>query len=212
MKTKSIIAHNKTVLAFVAFNLVLLAFRMVVTSGIGYGFLVWNLFLSAVPLLISNYLVGKNASLKVLVLLSVVWLLFLTNAPYILTDFLHFRNLGKMPAWFDLLLLASFSICGLLFGLMSMARMQSVWEVGFGKKISDWLIPFSAILSGFGIYLGRYERYNTWDVLSDPLQILHDSVLLMTELRAIGFTLGYGTLTLLLYYFLKENARITSIR
>ncbi len=197
-----------TIAVFVGFNFFLTAFRFLVTSGIGYGFLVWNLVLAIVPLLISLYLTKKNPTRKKVLYLSIVWLLFLPNAPYILTDFLHFRHLShSMPAWFDLLLLASYSITGLLFGLLSMRQMHLVWMRTFGK-IANWLIPVAAILSGFGIYLGRFERYNSWDVLSDPMGIICDSMFLLTELRVIGFTLGYGTLLLLTYYFFRFQSKL----
>ncbi|RZJ72995.1 DUF1361 domain-containing protein [Flavobacterium sp.] len=203
MKTISLGPMLSALAMLVGFNFALMTVRMFATSGIGYGFLVWNLFLAIVPLLVSLHLTKTDPTKTKIVLLSLFWLLFLPNAPYILTDFLHFRNFTqKMPAWFDLLLLASYSISGLLFGLLSMRQMHLVWRKSFGK-IANFLIPASALLSGFGIYLGRFKRYNSWDILSDPLAIACDSISLLTELRVIGFTLGYGTLLLLIYYFFR---------
>lgn len=210
METKSKNPIYFSVLLLVGFNFLLIVFRMLATSGIGFGFLAWNLILSVVPLCISLYLISREQSKLKIAIGSLVWLLFLPNAPYILTDFLHFRKINlTMPAWFDLLLLASYSISGLLFGLLSMQQMHAVWKKAFGK-LSDVLIPASAILSGFGIYLGRYQRYNSWNVLSDPIRILRDSATLLTELRTIGFTLGYGSLLLLVYYFIRLNSKTTS--
>lgn len=198
------------VFALVGFNFALMALRMIITSGIGFGFLVWNLVLAIVPLCISSYLARANASKRRLAIASVAWLLFLPNAPYILTDFLHFRKVNlTMPAWFDLLLLASYSISGLLFGLLSMQQMHAVWKKAFGS-LADALIPASALLAGFGIYLGRFKRYNSWDILSDPVGLITDSALLLTELRTIGFTLGYGSLLLLVYYFIRLNSQTFS--
>lgn len=206
-KTFSYSNHYRSAFALVAFNCALLAFRMLMTSGIGYGFLLWNLVLSAVPLVVSDYLLQTDGGKSKVLALSAIWLLFLPNAPYILTDFLHFRHLTQtMPAWFDLLLLASYSISGMLFGLLSMRQMQSVWSKNFGR-ISNWLVPFSAILSGFGIYLGRFERYNSWDVFSDPFRLMVDAAGLVVEWRAIGFTIGYGTLLLLVYHFFNIHPK-----
>jgi len=199
-----------SILLLIGFNFSLLIFRMLVTSGIGFGFLIWNLILSIVPLSISLYLMLRPRHKWKVAIGSLVWLLFLPNSPYILTDFLHFRKINlTMPAWFDLLLLASYSISGLLFGLLSMQQMHEVWKRSYGK-VADVLIAASALLAGFGIYLGRYERYNSWDILSDPIQLLTDSVLLLTQLRTIGFTFGYGTLLLLVYYFMRMNSKINS--
>ncbi|RZJ63225.1 MAG: DUF1361 domain-containing protein [Flavobacterium sp.] len=210
MTSQSKFISNKqlSLLAFVGFNIALMAFRMLVTGTIGYGFLLWNLILSAVPWLVSSWLWTSYKSWFGFTLLSIIWLLFLPNAPYILTDFLHFRNLkSSMPAWFDLLLLASYSINGMLFALVSMAQMQRSFKIRFGEKASVALIAASAMLSGFGIFLGRYERYNSWDILSNPFGLVADSLILLTKLHTIGFTIGYGLLLLLVYFFFRTNSK-----
>lgn len=196
---------NRSILALTAFNIGLITMRVVATHSLFYAFLVWNLVLSAVPMVVSSYLLSRKPTAKTTVGISLLWLLFFPNSPYIITDLLHFRNNSAMPAWFDVLLLTSFAISGILFGLLSMMQMQRVWTRTWGDRIARMLIPLCALLAGFGIYLGRYERYNSWDVLSDPILILQNSALLITELRVIGFTLGYGTLLMLVYYFVKSN-------
>lgn len=186
----------------VVFNLALLTLRMAVTESIGYGFLVWNLILSMVPLLISRLLLHHDTSRARFAILAVMWLLFLPNAPYILTDFLHFRTVrAPIPAWFDLLLLASYSINGLLFALLTLSQMQQALGRRFGRTTAILLITASAMLSGFGIYIGRYERYNSWDVVSDPFGLFQDAAALLTHMPAVGFTLGYGSLLLILHFF-----------
>lgn len=199
-----------SLLVLAVFNVSLIAFRMAVTESLFYGFLVWNLVLAALPYLVTWYL-GENPqyvkSKFALLLCSAIWLLFLPNAPYLITDFLHFKKQTTgMPAWFDLLLLMSFSWNGIALGLVSMADMQRFWEQRFGLKISVTFIFCCSLLSGFGIYLGRYLRFNSWDILHHPIDLFSAIFPLVSELRSIGFTIGYGLFVFISYSFFKINS------
>jgi len=206
--TKSFI-KEASLIALAMFSLSLLLFRMVVTESIFYGFLAWNLILAGVPYLVSWYL-GENPQLaarkKWLVLFSAIWLLFLPNAPYLITDFLHFKRESDMPEWFDVLLLMSFAWSGIALAFVSMQDMQRHWHCRFGPMVSWILLLAFSLLSGFGIYLGRYLRYNSWDIISDPIALLLDIPPLLFELRSIGFSLGYGAFVFLSYSFFKINS------
>lgn len=208
MKSK-IINYSLPTLSFLAllsFSCVLIIYRMLVTLSIMYGFLLWNLVLSCIPVMVSGFLLGRQARPKsLLFILSLLWLLFLPNAPYIITDFLHFRHVTTMPGWFDILLLYTFSFSGVAFGLLSMDQMHKIWETELGKTWSCIMIVLSCFLAGFGMYLGRFERYNSWNVVNDPFQLLQDIILIIPQLKAIGFSLGYGLLLLLIHLFFKSN-------
>jgi uncharacterized membrane protein len=191
-------------MALTVFTFCLIAFRMIVTHSIVYGFLVINLALAIVPFLVSSALLlyPKTRSNKFyLAAISGVWLLFLPNAPYIITDFLHFKRFSSMPEWFDILMLISFSWTGIAFGFISLRQMQQIWQSTFSPAISQIFIFICCLLSGFGIYLGRFMRYNSWDIISHPVDLLTDIPLLLFQLKAIGFSLGYGVFFYLFYSF-----------
>ena len=74
------------------------------------AFLVWNLFLAAVPFgaaLVLEALEKLRAWTSLQWCCLVVWLLFLPNAPYIVTDLVHLRQRSAIPLWYDILLLIS---------------------------------------------------------------------------------------------------------
>src|SRR6185369_5531260 len=102
---------------------------------------------------------------------SCLWLLFLPNAPYILTDILHLTRTSDAPAWYDLALLLSCSGTGLLLGYLSLIDVQTIVARSFGLAWSWIFAMVSLVLSGFAIYLGRFLRWNSWDVLIEPTRV-----------------------------------------
>jgi len=158
-----------------SFSVSLLLFRMFYTGSIQFIFLGWNLFLAFIPWLLSVLLPafavrGKWAG----ILTMLAWLLFVPNTFYILTDLIHLDMNVGMPLWFDLALLLSFAWTGLLFGIYSISNVETVLELQLGRPPGlFFLLPVMA-LNGLGVYVGRYLRFNSWDVLANPLALTRD--------------------------------------
>lgn len=152
------------------FTLTLLTVRMAATGSPVFIFLIWNLFLAGLPLLFS-YGVQKHRAAKPLWawLCGGLWLLFFPNALYITTDLFHLRERPPVPLWYDLLLLLSAAFNGALYGFLSLARMEGALRKLLGRRGMGPGIFGLLVLCGFGIYLGRYLRYNSWDVAANPL-------------------------------------------
>lgn len=147
------------------------------TGSIRYLFLVWNLFLAWLPWLFSLPLATlpsrRGHGWKLLPLLG-LWLLFLPNAPYIVTDLLHLRAANGVPVWFDAALLFTFAWTGCLLGFFSLRIAHGRIEAWLGAA-AGWLFVFAAaVLTGFGIYLGRFLRWNSWDIVSQPGALARD--------------------------------------
>lgn len=99
----------KRVFAFailLAWCAALLALRAWRADNATYFFLVWNLFLAAIPFG-AALLFERARGFFTRTITLLVWLLFLPNAPYIVTDFIHLRARPPVPLWFDILLLLS---------------------------------------------------------------------------------------------------------
>jgi uncharacterized membrane protein len=163
------------IMSLICFGLSIIRYN--VTDGRAFLFLNWNLFLAFVPWLLSSLLVltqhYRYNKLLLLVLLG-VWLLFFPNAPYILTDLFHLKNRAGMPIWFDLILILSFAWTGILFGFFSLMDIENLLQPYFSKR-SIILITVSLIFAtSFGVYVGRYLRWNSWDVLRAPAGIMRD--------------------------------------
>jgi uncharacterized membrane protein len=188
------------------------AFR-IYYSGFGtYIFLVWNLFLAILPYVISTFFLLYYRRINSMVLLGMIllsWLLLFPNAPYIVTDFFHLEPRVNVPYWFDLGLILSFAWNGLMLGFISLYDIQTALARRF-SAVKGWAFAiFSLVLGSFGIYLGRYERFNSWDVLTNPMELFidianrfihpfaHPRTMLMTILFSVVLIFGYVTLVTL---------------
>ncbi len=153
----------------------MVAVRVKRTGSGYYVFLLGNLFLAFVPLIFSTGLrIADRLRLNRIVKVGLfcLWLLFLPNAPYILTDILHLPRAPQAPAWYDLALLLSCSGTGLLMGYLSLIDVQGLVSKNF-SPIMGWIFAVTTLLlSGFGIYLGRFLRWNSWDVITSPTLML----------------------------------------
>lgn len=192
----------------------MIAVRVGRTGSGYYLFLVTNLFLACVPLFLSTALrIGEHCGVHwtiKLVLLG-LWLLFLPNAPYILTDILHLTRESHVPAWYDLALLLSCSGTGLLVGYLSLIDVQSLVARRFSSAWAWIFALWSLVLSGFAIYLGRFLRWNSWDVLVAPTRVFdilgallhpldHARPIAVTLIFGVILTLGYISLRILLVH------------
>jgi uncharacterized membrane protein len=154
-----------------AFALGLLAARIVYAGNWEYRNLAWNLVLAWVPLVVALWLYDRHrrgASPALLAAAGALWLLFLPNAPYLLTDIFLIRYLHGVPIWLDVVLVTAFAWTGLLLGFISLFLVQTVTRRVLGARAA-WALVLAAIaLSSFGIYLGRFLRWNSWDFVVQP--------------------------------------------
>jgi uncharacterized membrane protein len=74
----------------------------------------------------------------------------------------------------DLVLILLFALTGLALGFLSLYLMQSLVARRLGWTAGWLFVAGTAALSGVGIYLGRFLRWNSWDVLLNPLELLRD--------------------------------------
>jgi uncharacterized membrane protein len=184
----------KKIFYLIFFCLIILSIRIYIQNSTSYLFLAWNLLLATIPLLISVYLKRHNSNLSKLKLIPffAVWLLFLPNCPYIMTDFVHFFKSNSKTMWLDLLLLFSFAFSGLLFGLISINQILEIIHQKWSRKISNTLLFGICFSCGFGIYLGRVLRFNSWDIITSPISILEKSLSSYSSSTAWLMTLGFG--------------------
>jgi uncharacterized membrane protein len=191
----------------------------------GFHFLLWNLFLAWVPLLFALLAYDRYRRGVPLVRLApalALWLVFLPNAPYIFTDFIHLTADPQAPLWFDGIVLSAFAWTGALVGFVSLYLVHAVVRHRFGLRVG-WAGAFAALaLTSAGVYLGRFLRWNSWDVivrpgrrlaevaprLTDPAALTRAgaTTLLLTVLLAATYALFYALIGLRLEPELRRRA------
>lgn len=179
---KEIFYISKTVRSLLILTLILATVRIFVFKTTTSNYIYWNLFLALIPLFISSlifYFNSKNKINKVaLVLGIIIWLLFLPNALYIVTDLIHVGRIRAVPTMFDAVLVFSAALSGVIIGIISIFRMEDVLKKFYSSKIVSYIILFSILFASFGVYIGRFLRFNSWDIVTN-------AILLWTNIKEI---------------------------
>ena len=192
-----------------AAGIALVAARFARSHTSHYEFLVWNLFLAWVPVALAalayrvSFRRGAVGRLA-LVATAVVWLLFFPNAPYILTDFAHLVDIhDHVPLWYDVILIAWYALTGILLGILSMRLMQDITERAAGRVAGWSLVVAVTVLGSIGIYIGRFLRWNSWQVFQAPGSLLHRALGGAegpdVDVRFLGFSALFAALFLFVY-------------
>jgi len=195
----------------VSFSLFLLMIRIKVNQTFFLLFLIWNVFLAIIPYAITMYLDTSKVKKFKLLFWFCIWLLFLPNAPYLITDLKHLRLANGHLFWLDVLVLFSFAITGLVLFCMTIHTMKVLLTkhiTHFPKTLFELSV---CCLTAFGIYLGRILRYNSWEILSNPTQLLRDCFSIISNpiqhKHAWGFTLAFSAFLWISYTLFKYYAR-----
>ena len=172
--------------------------RFSLTEYDSYLWLNWNLFLALLPLVFA-WLAIISKRFWFSVIMIIVWLGFLPNAPYVLTDFIHMSDVGPQSIiWYDAIMIFMYSIAGVAVWIVSVKILRSRFHWPM------WVVWFIAFLTGFGVYIGRYIRFNTWDIIVQPRVVFETIGIIITQPNnhepALGMTVVFTILLVTLYY------------
>jgi uncharacterized membrane protein len=193
-------------------------FRVFYSDTTNYSNLIWNLILAWLPYIISliaSSVYRSNPKNWVTIFLLVFfWLIFFPNAPYIVTDFYHLDPRPPIPLWYDISLIAIFAFTGFFLSIASLRSIHIIIEGYFGKFIG-WSFAFFAIaLGSLGVYLGRFGRFNSWDIFLEPKSVIkeiaYNFLNPVDNLGFVGFTLMFTSI-LLVFYLMFVSASSANI-
>lgn len=194
----------------------LLAARFYKSHSTAYFGLSWNLFLAWVPYWASLWAEHLNRRYPrrwwVLLVPGVLWLAFFPNAPYIVTDIWHLWDRPPIPMWYDLGMVMLFALTGLFLAVLSLRIMQKLVQQYVGS-ILGWLFVLLVLgLGGLGVYLGRFLRWNSWDLILHPQSVLGDVAVRLANpldnLQTVGFTLLFATILFICYWTLTSREAV----
>lgn len=180
----------------------------------------WNLFLAFVPLILSILLFRERGRGVFWWFGVVVFLAFLPNAPYALTDIIHFiakiQVQPPLPTWAIILLSIEF---GLYFLVCFQAYVLSLLNLNNylqSRAAKSWLVPLELLLNvlcAIGIYLGRFQRLNSWNIVTEPkrlfLQLVDDFT---NRLPLLVIAIIFVVITVLYYVVKNIDLAIMQLR
>lgn len=228
---------DRLVAASMFFGFTMSILRVIHTGSTAFFYMTWNLFLGYIPYLLSTWLSARAAAVSLAtpagatankphrspLTLSVafIWLLFIPNSFYMLTDLFHlsdnYRD-TRVPQWYDLILILTFALNGLLLGVLSVRHMEKLFvtrtrgaggwgELSPGTKSALFLVPIM-FLNALGVYIGRYMRYNSWNIITHPFRLIIDIARIMIHplqnAHAWGMVVCFTILLTLLYNLMKK--------
>lgn len=183
--------------------------RFIYTGKYAFIFLVWNLFLAWIPFMVSGLFKGLvNAAKWKQVIVFIAWILFFPNALYIVTDLIHLEQETSVPKWYDAVLLFSSSAIGVIMAFVSLLRIEKFLAFKFNHRLVEFIVFVILFLGSFGVYLGRFLRWNSWDIVSNPLGLLSSIgqrfVFPLQHVQTWGITIILTITFYLLYLIIKK--------
>ncbi len=162
----------KQIIILLILVVVLSVIRITVFHSSQFIYLLWNIFLAILPFIISSILLwyfnNKKLTKAIFVIGGIIWLLLLPNAPYIVTDMMHLGRGRIVIPLYDTFLLFSSAWVGLLLGMYSLSQIEKIIRSKYTTIVTFFIIAGIILLTSFGMYLGRFLRFNSWDVFSNP--------------------------------------------
>ena len=179
------------------------------TGDLVFLFLVWNLFLAWIPVGLAGFAAAMPNRPLIQAICGAWWLLFFPNAPYLVTDLMHLSRLGGNLLWYDTLMFVTFALTGLVLGYVSLRLVQGVVARYLGVWGSWVFVVGALLLSSYGIYVGRFLRWNSWDLFVSPLSLVRDMAGSLFELRTFTVTLSLAILFTATYAVLVALPRLS---
>lgn len=205
---------NETLFLFtisiISFLISIIRFYYIGLDPKTFHFLNWNLFLASIPWILTSFVIVRPSIQKnkiLLIVLWFVWLLFFPNSLYIFTDLYHLTLQSPLPIWYHMILILLYAWTGMLFGILSLWDLEKILSIKLNRLQVKIVSVVLLLLGSFGIYLGRYLRWNSWDIISKPLQLMYDIservIYPFAHLRTWGMTLMMWVLLNIIYWSLE---------
>ncbi|MEO1144537.1 MAG: DUF1361 domain-containing protein [Cyanobacteria bacterium J06638_22] len=141
----------------------------------------------------------------------VTYVAFMPNAPYLLTDIIHLirgTSSGQVATWIVALVFIPLHVAAILIGfeayvLSLLNQNYFLKQRGWGA----WILPAELTMHGLnaiGIYLGRFIRFNSWDLVADPSSVVVITLNTLTERRPLFVIFVTFVILTVFYWIMKQ--------
>lgn len=166
----------KSIITLAILAIVLNILRIVIWGKVSFVYILWNIFLAFIPFVISfmllYFLKEKKLNKMIFIVGFILWIIFIPNAPYIITDFIHLGEIRSVPVLFDIFLIFSSASVGLILGFHSFFHIEQIIKTKYSSNMTSLLMGVIIIIVGFGVYLGRFLRFNSWDIFINHISLI----------------------------------------
>jgi uncharacterized membrane protein len=178
--------------------------------------IIWNLFLAFIPFALSFYLFRLTALRNLWWWTSLlIFIAFLPNAPYILTDSIHIVELSQKdyPHSAIVLVLIPQYILFICLGfeayVISLVKLEQYLTNFMASKYLTMVNGIAHSLCIVGIYIGRFERFNSWDFLTRPGTVVITTIQdLENGWKMLSMAIAFFTLWLLSEFIKLVNEKL----
>ena len=122
-----------------------------------------------------------------------------------ITDFIHLHHSKSTLIWYDLFMIFCFAFTGLIIAVISIYDMYKIVLKNYNQIIANRFTITVAVLCGFGIYLGRFLRLNSWELFTHPLTTFKLIITSILNGNTWYVSIGFGTLIAIIFSVYKNN-------
>lgn len=205
------VPHVRSLTLGIIATVIFICFRVWYVGSPQYLFLIWNIFLACLPFIVVLVLSSITLPRAVQYFLFTVWFLFLPNAPYVITDFIHLRYRTQDQYWIDVLMFFTSAIFSLLIGVVALEEGRKILRTISSRWFARLVTFLAIVLSGFGVYLGRFPRFNSWHLFTRPgdlVNSLYDhGITVLTQKEAFAFVAAFTFVFGLCYCLYKLSSK-----
>jgi uncharacterized membrane protein len=193
----------KSIVILTILAVVLNILRITIWEKFSFVYILWNIFLAFIPYIVSSllltYFKAEKFNRVIFIAGLFVWLIFIPNAPYLVTDFIHLGEIRSVPMIYDVFLLFSSAVVGLILGFHSFFHIEQIIRIKFSSKITGIIMSMIILMISFGMYLGRFLRFNSWDIFVNHTSLIKNVWKIFSKSNSFLEVCFY---TLLFFFFL----------
>ncbi len=176
------------------------------------GWIVWNLFLAFIPLVLSVWLFLRNSRKRLFPwwITYIIFILFLPNAAYLLTDIIHLIDAirGNYSIWVTTLIFIPLHLLAIFAGweayVISVINQSHYLRRQGARKFIIWSELLTHALSALGIFLGRFRRFNSWDLVTKPDVLFMSAIGDLTSRKPLLVIMITFIVLTVLYWLTKQ--------
>ncbi|EAZ89061.1 DUF1361 domain-containing protein [Crocosphaera chwakensis] len=182
------------------------------------GWIIWNLFLAFIPFVLSFglYLRPSRKRSGLWWFCFIIFLAFLPNAPYLLTDIIHLVEAirADYSIWITTLIFIPLHLLAIFLGWEAYVISLINQSYYLKKQGANKFIVLSELsthgLSAIGIYLGRFRRFNSWDLITQPNILLNSTIDDLTTKKPL-LVIWITFIILIIFYWLTKQITLGTL-